>query len=91
MDNQLRAAATQETPKKKIKAKSEVFQGFIFLIPHHKSPSGYFHLLPTQQFHFWGGSKMSRWWWAIYPNYFLSQFSKRKSPILLLLLSELPS
>lgn len=50
MDNQLRAAATQEDPKKKIKAKSEVFQGFIFLIPHHKSPSGYFHLLPTQQF-----------------------------------------
>ena len=50
MDNQLRAAATQEAPEKKIKAKSEVFQGFLFLTPHHKSPSGYCHVLLAQQF-----------------------------------------
>lgn len=41
--------------------------------------------------HFRDKSKMSLWWWAIYLNYFLSQLPKRKSYILPLLLSELPS
>lgn len=50
MDNQPRAVATQEAPEKKIKAKSEVFQGFLFLTPYHRSPSGYCHILLAQQF-----------------------------------------
>lgn len=50
MDNQLWAAATWDAPEKKMKTKLEVFQGFLFLMPHHKSLSGSCHILLTPQF-----------------------------------------